>query len=82
MMTNYSIKWLCTMTKTLKVTYLRETCVAFDKGKTYIATSYDPILKCISVIDESQEEYLYPLGRFKIHGDYKELPISINVFRE
>lgn len=69
------------MTKTLKVTYLGETRVSFDKGKTYIATSYDPLLKCISVIDESQEEYLYPPSLFKIHGDYKQLPIKDNRVR-
>lgn len=69
------------MTKTLKVTYLGETCVAFDKGKTYIATSYDPRIDCIGVIDESGEVYLYSPRAFKIHGDYKELPIKDNRVR-
>lgn len=66
------------MTKTLKVTYLGETCVAFDKGGTYTATSYDPRLDRIGVIDESGEAYIYSPRAFKIHGDYKQLPIKDN----
>lgn len=62
------------MAKTLKVIYLGETCVAFDKGKTYVATSYDPRLDRIGVIDESGEDYIYSPRAFKIHGDYKQLP--------
>lgn len=69
------------MTKTLKVTYLGETRVSFDKGKTYIATCYDPRLDRIGVIDESGEAYIYSPRAFKNHGDYKQLPIKDNRVR-
>ncbi|MDH6365016.1 hypothetical protein M2139_002017 [Enterococcus sp. PF1-24] len=62
----------------IDVVHLRETCVSLEKGKTYKAVGFDPTLKSIAVIDESNETYMYPPSAFKIIADYKKLPLLDN----
>ena len=62
----------------IKVRWLGKTGVAFDHGKIYKAVAYLPEENLISVIDESNEDYLYMPSSFELLGNVDDLPQHID----
>ncbi len=58
----------------IEAKYIGPTCLAFDYGKTYKAVGYDSILKWVSIVDESNENYLYSPDLFEFSGSFELLP--------
>lgn len=58
----------------IEAKYIGSTCLAFDHGKIYKAVGYDSSMKWVSVVDESNENYLYHTDLFEFSGSIEQLP--------